>query len=176
MRCSREARSAAMKPLRMKRQDRIDDVQIRVVQRTLKTDPRCNSVPPLVLAELRDRFGSPCLHFPSKVAVRGGFQLEMIENRFGIPVDLAIGRCRLHKKDRRFLRARPLPRFSRLLYEVPLIDAGGLKIEVECRRLRQRITLHSQFEAASRHHSGVQVAVAINVDASSGTVSDVIQR
>src|ERR1700687_2965286 len=113
----------------------VNYVQVWVFQRTFKIDPRCDSVLPFVLAQLRDRFGSPRFHFSGKVAVLGCFQLEVIENLLCLSLDLAIGGCRLH------IKGDDSP--SHVYFNVFLdnrtnfrqIDVAGLEIDVEGRHL-----------------------------------------
>src|ERR1700730_977957 len=61
--------------------NRVNDIQVRILERAFKTDPCCYSVLALVPPQLRDSFGSPSLHFSDKAAVLGRFQFQVIENR-----------------------------------------------------------------------------------------------
>src|ERR1700730_6171995 len=119
----------------------VNHVQVRILKRTFKIDPRGDSVLPFVPSQLRDRFGSPRFYFSGKAAVLGRFQFEVIEDRLCISLDLAVGGCRLHIKGDDSTSHVHFNVFLDNRTNFRQIDVAGLEVEVEGRHWDQRIAL-----------------------------------
>ena len=153
----------------------VNDVQVRIFHRTFKIDPRRDSVLRFILAQLRDSFSSPRLHFARKAAVFERRQFQVIENHLCISLDLPFGGCRLYIK---IDESSPHIYFDVLFDDRAYfrkIDIADLEIEVEGRHPSQRVGLGSQLEVCVRHHSRLAIGLRHHTWCELGAVGDVGQ-